>query len=165
MTSFESGRGLWGKGIYKNWRVTQADQFTTLRNGPTYDHTTDFQSSGSYLYARAYAYDNENVSVIAEIDSPPFTITSSACKIHYFVYKNSRESTLLAVLQNIYTGKKYQLEEIGTYDYKWVRHFATLYSRDSSASSLDMYRVIFTATLNASSRSFSQPYVAIDDIR
>lgn len=161
MTSFESGGvGLWGKGVNANWRVVQASSFSSLRDGPTYDHTTAYQRGGSFLYARARTLGRNNVSVLAQIDSPPFTPANRDCWITFFVYKNTPGSRLLAVLQDVHTGQRYELAEIGFSSYKWVRYSYRVY-----ASSSSLYRAIFTATLNASQADFSQPYLAIDDIR
>src|SRR5699024_6142108 len=40
MMSFESGYGRWGGGVRKGWSIKNAASFLSLRDGPTYDHTT-----------------------------------------------------------------------------------------------------------------------------
>lgn len=164
MTSFESGIGLWGKGIFKNWQRLRASHMLSLRDGPTYDHTTDYQRTGWFLFANAQSTSSaQNVSVVAEIDSPPFSASSSSCYMNFYMYKNSKDSSLLVVLQNIYTGKRVELREIGSSAYKWTQYSISVppYLQISST----LYRVILTATLNALQSEFAQPYIAIDDIR
>lgn len=82
------------------------------------------------------------------------------CIIRYFVFKNSPQGRLLVILENMNTGKRDELNEIGGFSAKWVRYSNRLsgYPRGFT------YRIIFTATLTANSTNFVDPYVALDDI-
>lgn len=66
-------------------------------------------------------------------------------------------------MQEVFTGQKYELKEIGDFDNHWVTYSAKLYKHSTDSSAL--YRVILTATLRASQDSFVQPYLAVDDIQ
>lgn len=157
MTSFEVGRGRWGNTVFTQWRIARANTFASLRTGVPYDHTSGFLP-GSFLFARPLIISGTSKVVVAEMDSPQFT-ANSRCQLRFYMFKNSPNSTLMVVLQNLFTGKKYELQEIGSYNYKWVRYSAGLDGYPSG-----VYRVVFTATLNATKDSFSIPYIAIDDI-
>jgi len=76
------------------------------------------------------------------------------------VFKNSRDSNLFVTLQNVFTGQKYELNNIESYNQKWVRYAPLL---DNVKDLGGTYRVLFTAVLNATS-GFVDPYIALDDI-
>ena len=114
--------------------------------------------TGSYLLARPTLILPMNKSMTAEMDGPLLTL-SSRCRMRIHMFKNSRNSSLLVILQNVNTGKRYELSEIGAYGYRW-----SYYSFSLGYYPTGVYKVIFTATLRMTLDSFSIPYIALDDI-
>jgi len=79
------------------------------------------------------------------------------------MFKNSMASNLLVILQNLNTGAKTLLSDLSTFNYKWVRYSRRLDMIASSATAY-LYRIIFSATLNATAGAFVDPYIALDDL-
>lgn len=84
-----------------------------------------------------------NESVVAEIDSPPFMATGDNCKLRFYVYKNSENSTLLVRLFNTATGKEKLLDRLVSGGNDFHRLSYTI-SQDARY----IYKVYLTGNLN-----------------
>lgn len=148
MTSFENGFGRWGTvGMRKGWTVQMASN--DFRVSPAYDHSTRV-SSGHFMFAKASA----------QISSPSL-YAGKGCRIGFYLFKNTPQSSLIVSLTNLNTGAQKLRRNIVYQSYNWVMYLIPL---DLFNSSVPVAVKLSAPFGDASTDSFATPYIAVDDI-
>ncbi len=170
MTSFEDGGfGRWGVGHLKGWTIQRASN--DFRAAPAYDHTTGGEynfieniksfhncifsaSSGQFMFANSPA----------EINSPPL-YANPGCQLGFYVFKNTRQSSLVVSLRNLNTGGQQMRRNIQYLSANWVAYQLSLdHIFNASVPVQVVFSAPFSTASNSATTAFGTPYIAVDDI-